>query len=117
MLILSQIIQTDLEQSVLDEFTTVAESYVEDVIGNDLSDDRKHVLKLWLAAHLIASTDNKEIAKSETVGDVKVERIGTYSNGLDRTKYGQMVIILDTTGKFKALQQSKAINQISIKKL
>ena len=90
--------------TVVDAYITTANAVVTDVLGDDtyLSSDLKTAIEQWLAAHMIASTLWRTTAK-EKIGEVSVEYTGNWSEGLNSTPYGQMVLQLDTTGKMAAL--------------
>lgn len=59
-------------------------------------------LEKWVAAHMIAITRERQ-AKKEEAGGAKIEYTGVYEEGLKSTSYGQMAILLDTTGVLAAL--------------
>jgi hypothetical protein len=54
-------------------------------------------IEKWLAAHLIASTVFRTTSE-ETVGDATAKFTGQWGKKLEATPYGQMVLVLDSTG-------------------
>ena len=53
----------------------------------------------WLAAHMIECTTSRNI-KRERLGDAEVEyQTLKFEQGLSSTYYGQMVLVIDPTGK------------------
>lgn len=93
-----------LTSTVVDAYITTANAVVTEVLGDDteIGDTLKEAIEQWLTAHMIASTLWRTTAK-EKVGEVSVEYTGNWSEGLNSTPYGQMVLQLDTTGKMAAL--------------
>lgn len=63
-----------------------------------LSDDQLKELERWLTAHMIASVDFRTTSE-EKVGEASVKYTGKWGEGLKSTPYGQMVLLLDVTGK------------------
>ena len=62
-----------------------------------LSDDQLKEIERWLAAHFIAIQDPR--AKSKEFGDSKEDYEGAVvGEGLKLTRYGQQVLVLDTSG-------------------
>jgi hypothetical protein len=62
-----------------------------------LSEETLTEIEKWLAAHLIASTVFRTTA-DEKVGDASVTYTGKWGMKLESTPYGQMVLLLDSTG-------------------
>jgi hypothetical protein len=52
----------------------------------------------------------ERMAKKEGAGGASIEYVGNYGEGLSSTPYGQMVMILDTTGAMASL----ALKQVKI---
>jgi len=102
------ILDTDLDIDVINAFILGAYHSVNEVIGNDttISDDLKKEIERWLSAHFIASTREQQISKAGA-GGASVTYQGTTGRGLDSTMYGQQVLVLDTTGKFRNLTVNK----------
>ena len=98
-----QIIDTDLDDTIVTAFISDANPIVTDAIGSDttLSSAQKASIEKWLSAHLIASTRDQQAAK-EGDDDATITYQGKWGMGLDATSYGQMVKLLDTTGKIAA---------------
>lgn len=86
----------------LTPFITVANELVtECCVGGDHSDTRLELIERWLAAHFYAVYDSQ--AQSEQAGAVRVAFEGRADMFLERTKYGQQALILDTEGSLAAL--------------
>jgi len=86
--------------SVVDNFIITASALVDKIFIGDLSITAvllKEIEK-WLTAHLLASTLSRTTSQ-EQIGDVSVKYTGFWKEGLSSTSYGQMVLILDTSGK------------------
>ena len=99
-----QILDTDLEDSVVDAYIIAANALVTEVIGSNtsLSDTLKEEIERWLTAHLMASTRVQQL-KSGEAGGAKAVYQGVTAKGLESTFYGQQVMVLDASGSFAAL--------------
>ena len=62
---------------------------------------------MWLSAHLIACTKERLTVKEE-IGDVAVWYQSQPKGFFQQTQYGQMVLLLDTTGAFQSNSKKKA---------
>lgn len=88
------ILDTTIDTTV---FITSANLIVTEELGEEsLSDDRLKQIELYLAAHFTCLRDPR--ASQEKMGDASVTYEGKTGMGLDRTSYGQMVRMLDSTG-------------------
>lgn len=76
-----------------------ASGIVDTVFANDttLTTTTLESIEQWLTAHFLASTFNR-VASEEKLGDAQVTYTGKWGEGLRSTPYGQMVLLLDTTG-------------------
>lgn len=104
-----QIIDTDLEDSVVEGYISAATSTVDEVLGTDtsISGDLKTEIERWFTAHLIASTREQQLSEAKA-GPASAKFQGKTGMGLDATLYGQQVKAMDTTGKFAALSGKRA---------
>lgn len=66
-------------------------------VDDDLTTDELFEIERWLAAHLLATQD--QIEASTGMGASRVTFQGQTGLGLDGTRYGQQVKLLDSTGK------------------
>ena len=94
-------------------FITTANSIINTVF--DTTDVTLYVeLEKYLAAHLIASTVYRTTS-DEKLGDASVKYTGQWGKKLESTPYGQIVLILDSTGKLanagKAAASIFAVNE------
>ena len=82
---------------------TVTERLAETVT---LSDDQLKEIERWFAAHLIAMS-SKDLGARDTDAegtlDAKVTYAGKTGKGLEATRYGQVVLSLDTTGRMASI--------------
>lgn len=86
------------ETPAIASFIADAELLVEPCNGA-YSDDRRTAIVKWLAAHLIASTPDGAMLKSETVDGASYTRVmSTNGTGLQSTTFGQRALELDTQG-------------------
>jgi hypothetical protein len=99
------ILDTDLDDPIVEAFISDANPIVTDVLGSDtsLSSAQKASIEKWLTAHFIACTRDQQ-AQREEADEAAIVYQGKTAMGLDATYYGQQVKVLDTTGKMaKAL--------------
>jgi hypothetical protein len=87
--------------TVVDVFIGAANSMVTKVYESDteMTTTMLKDIERWLSAHMIASTVHRSTSE-EKLGEASVKYTGYWSQGLSSTPYGQMVQILDVTGKF-----------------
>ena len=101
--LVKQIIETDLEDPVVEGYITAASTLVDEVLaGASLSETLLTEIERWLTAHLIAST-RERIAKSEEAGGAKIVYAGEWGQGLYSTSFGQTAIAMDTSGELAAM--------------
>jgi len=88
-----------LSSTIIDVFIASASRLVDVVYEDDttMTSSQLEDVELWLTAHMISSTLHRTTSK-ETIGDTSVSYTGYWSKNLESTPYGQMVLILDTTG-------------------
>ena len=99
------IFETDI--SDLTPFITAANLTVTDNLSNQgLSDDQLKEIERWLTAHLATARDPR--TSKESLGDASETYQGDSGLGLDSSRYGQMVKMLDTSGKLANLGKAKA---------
>lgn len=66
--------------------------------GAGLTDARLKEIERWLVAHMLSATVFRTTSE-EKIGDASAKFTGKWGEGLSSTPYGQMVLILDTTGR------------------
>jgi hypothetical protein len=91
----------DIIDADVDLFINSANVMVNNVLGTGTSSLLTEI-ENWLTCHMIASTRERQ-AKKEEAGGAKVEYTGFWKLGLQSTSYGQMVLVLDTSGAFASL--------------
>ena len=104
------IIDVDLDDIVIVDHIEVANDLVtEELTSGGLGATRLKHIELYLSAHLLGLRDQDEgqmVAQWVSSG-AKIEYGGTFGLGLDQTRYGQQVKILDTTGTLASLGKLK----------
>lgn len=97
-----ELMDTDLTSSQITPFLTTANAIVTDKLaGTTLSTTILEEIEKYLAAH-IASVRSK-FAIEEQIGDLAKVKTGYKGGeGLQATPYGEMVLMLDTTGTMKS---------------
>jgi hypothetical protein len=88
-----------LTNDQIDPFILSAHLYVNRVYtGNStLKEIELKEIERWFTAHMIASSVELTTT-DEKIGDASVTYAGKFGKGLESTRYGQMVLQLDTTG-------------------
>jgi hypothetical protein len=89
--------------TTVDLVLTKVYEYYKGVIGNHLLAE----IQKYYAAHIIASTTSR-MGQEEKVGDASIKYLGSYTSGLNSTPYGQMVLLLDTSGLIAKSNKSSA---------
>ena len=86
-----------------------ANAIVTQVFSNDtdIGDTLLEEIERWLTAHMLASSLSR-VASEEKVGDATVKYTGKWGTKLESTPYGQMCLVLDTTGKLGNLGKMSA---------
>lgn len=85
-------------------FITTANLLVTTHLGSSgLSSDLLTQIEKYLAAHLVALHPDERQLKSQKLGDATDTYAGEFGKNLDFTQYGQMVKMLDSTGKLAGL--------------
>lgn len=100
------IIETSLTDPDITVFINTADIMVTTVLGTSLTTAILKEIEKYLTAHLIASTRERQTTE-EQIGDAKVKYSGKYGETLLSTSYGQMVLQLDTSGKFSRRKTAK----------
>jgi hypothetical protein len=92
------------DDSVVETFIGAAELVITQILGSDttLTADQLVEIERWFTAHMIASTVFRTTSE-EKVGDADFKYTGQWGKNLDSTPYGQMVKILDISGKMSNL--------------
>lgn len=79
-------------------FIDSANTFMADVFSSTtLSTAILTEIEKWLAAHLISITKERT-ASQEKLGDASIQYTGKFGKSLESTSYGQMVLMLDTSG-------------------
>ena len=86
--------------TIVDTFITAASALIDQIFSGDteIGDTLLKELERWLTAHLIASTIHRTASK-EKIGEAELTYTGQWGKKLELTPYGQMILLLDTTGK------------------
>ena len=89
-----------VDGSVVDVFIATASRVLDSVFASDttMTADQLIDIETWLAAHMIACTLHRQ-ASQEQVDDASIKYTGFWSKDLESTSYGQMVKVIDTSGK------------------
>lgn len=92
----------------LDAFITAANLIVTDHLGTSgLSAERLKEIERWLTAHFAVVRDVDENVMSKSTGDASVSIMGKSGLGLDGSRYGQQVKLLDSTGRLSDLGKTR----------
>jgi len=88
----------DVSTTVIDTFIIAAEEVVTQLYTNvTITTTLLKEIERYLVAHMIASTLYR-MAKEEKVSDAQIKYTGEWKDGLSSTPYGQLLLLLDTTG-------------------
>lgn len=107
-----EIIDTDI--SDLTPYITTANLMItEHLSGSGFADDYLKEIERWLAAHFLSM--GKEAGGrvvKEAVTPYSVEFVNAFGHGLRHSRYGQQVLVLDTTNTFSSFGTSRAEFQV-----
>lgn len=90
-------------EAAVDHHVVDANLLVDEVLSmTSLSADRQDLIAKYLAAHLYVLAAHEGGIFEETIGESSEKRGSTFTlgQGLKLTRWGQMVLALDTTGSF-----------------
>jgi len=97
--LIMNVTDTVLTDDMIAPFITAAEEFVDKVFADDsdIGDTLLEEIKKWMTAHMITATIRRTTS-DEKLGEASVKYTGKWGEGLKSTPYGQMCIILDTSG-------------------
>lgn len=101
------IMETGIAVLEIEAIIVFANRMVNTVVGDStLTEEVLTDIETWLTAHMIAIGKERQ-AKSERVSDIWITYQGKFGEGLKSTTYGQMVLMLDSTGNFARAMKMK----------
>ncbi len=106
-----QVVETSItDANVLASMIDTANLYIDTnlVPNSSHSDEILAKIELYLAAHLVALTEEKGGITRAKMGDADESYANVYSDGFQSTRYGQMAITLDTSGVLAKLSITRA---------
>jgi len=96
----------------IDTATVIVDEHLMD---SGMSDSILKKIELYLTAHLVTLHPSERQLTESRMGDAQDKYTGKFSQGLDSTQFGQMVKILDYTGKLTNMTGKTAtIAQIEV---
>ena len=99
----------DIDSSItnIDAFIAGGNLFVNNALGGEgLPESLLKEIERHVVAHMVSSLDPRAIR--DKTEEVEVTYSGKYGMGLDSTAYGQMAILLDTTGNLAKSGMRKA---------
>lgn len=111
-----KVVSTSLADAVVDDPIIVTANLLVDehLLDSGLSAALLTKIELYMAAHLVALTEEKGGVVRETLGDAARSYANVYEGGLKSTRYGQMAIAIDSTGTLAGLSTNKLRAQITV---
>jgi hypothetical protein len=107
------LLDTDLEAEDITPFLNAANGVVSDeCLGVEYSDEKLRDIEMWLAAHFVCARD-PQIAE-EKIGDATWKFDGKTDLGLDSTRYGQRLKIIDSKKTLAGLDTAKGAVEIQV---
>jgi hypothetical protein len=89
-------------------FIDTANLLVTKHLGNSgLSDDELTQIEKYLTAHLLTLHNDERQLKTQKLGDATDTYAGNFGKGLEFSQFGQMVLMLDSTGTMQGLGGKK----------
>lgn len=89
-----------ISDTIVGVMIDAAEEVVTNIFSGDadINDTLLKEIERWFTAHMLASTLHRTTSE-EKLGDASVKFTGKWGEKLASTPYGQMVLVLDTSGK------------------
>ena len=104
-----EIITTVKTEDQVENYITPANLLVTRVMsGSGFSSAELAEIEKWLSAHFVAMDDASTRIREETAGDAENKYEGKTGMRLNFTRWGQQVLLLDTTGGFADLGKGPA---------
>ena len=105
-----QIINTSLTDAEVLAAVSTAQAIINSQLASSgLTGQHLREIIRWLSAHFVAVRDQDEgMVMEQRIGDTAVRYGGRLGEGLKLTRYGQQVLILDTTGTLAAFGRQRA---------
>jgi len=101
------IIETTLTDPIIQGYINGADIFLLSALSANMpATDLFDEIETWFVAHMIASTKERMAAKEEA-GGAKIEYVGSTGSGISSTPYGQMALVLDTSGELSLLDAGK----------
>ena len=79
----------------------------EELASKGMSANRLTQIELYLAAHMVALTEEKGGVIKKSTGEAFEAYGGEFTTGFNMTRYGQHAIVLDTSGTLATLASTK----------
>ena len=107
--LLGELVTDDITDAIIEHIIADASILVTAKLeSTGLSDATLESIEKWLSAHMAASSVCRQ-AKEEMVGGVtSIKYVGEWGKNLESTTFGQMVMVLDTTGNLSNLGRRPA---------
>ena len=86
----------------------------ETLLARGLTEERLKLIEKYLAAHLVALTEERGGLVRFKVGDSSEEYQLDKGAGIAQTRYGQQAIDLDTTGTLRAMSRKKGQAELRV---
>lgn len=104
-----ELIPTELADEVVDDnFIDTANVMVDQhLIGKGLPDTLLTKIELYLAAHLVALSEEHGGMITDSVGDATTRFANVYGAGLNSTRFGQQALALDVSGTLVKVSSNK----------
>ncbi len=97
------------DADVLAHMIDTANLYVDThLLSAGLPDPILTKIELYLAAHLVALTEEKGGVTRSKMGDADESYANVYKDGFRSTRYGQMALTLDSSGTLASLGMTNA---------
>jgi hypothetical protein len=98
-----------VSDTIVSTFILSSDELITKIFGVQTSTEDLMIKEIerWLTAHMIASTISRTTS-IEKLGDASVTYTGKWGEKLSSTPYGQMVLLLDTSGLFANLGKANA---------
>jgi len=107
-----EIINTTLTSGRIETYILGAAEFIENALsGKGLTEDHLKEIQRWMAAHLIATTSERQLQKAGA-GPASATYFGVPGKGLEGSTYGQTVLNLDFTGTLAEMNENYKVARL-----
>ena len=112
----TELVETSIPaDTITGNFIATANAIVnEQLVGKGISDDMLERIEMYLAAHLVTLSEERGGITRDRMGDSDTSYAQIYGSGLNSTRFGQIAVLMDTTGTLASIANVKPKAQFRV---